>query len=78
MFERHSSSFQLLGLDFLVTSNYRVWFIEANNYPLWPKPPPHRGPGKYFIDELMDNLAVSFGNNYQIYIYVYTGDSNYM
>jgi len=59
VFERHASSFQLLGLDFLVTSDYRVWFIEANNYPLWPKTPPHRGTDKYFIDKLMDNMAVS-------------------
>lgn len=36
----------------MVTRDYRVWFIEANNYPLWPK-------GSPFIDNLMDRLGVS-------------------
>ena len=26
----------MLGLDFMITVDYHVWFIEANNYPLWP------------------------------------------
>lgn len=34
--ERHPSSFQLLGLDFMVTKDLHTWFIEANGYPLWP------------------------------------------
>ena len=38
--ERAPSSFQLLGLDFMVSANWKVWFIEANNYPLWPKGQP--------------------------------------
>lgn len=25
-----------MGLDFMITADYHVWFIEANNYPLWP------------------------------------------
>lgn len=36
-FERNPSSFHLLGLDFMVTDDFQVWFIEANGYPLWPK-----------------------------------------
>ena len=26
----------MMGLDFMITADYHVWFIEANNYPLWP------------------------------------------
>jgi len=26
----------MMGLDFMVTADYHVWFIEANNFPLWP------------------------------------------
>ena len=36
----------------MVTADYRIWFIEANNYPLWPK-------GSPFINDLMDRLGVS-------------------
>ena len=57
VFERNPSSFQLLGLDFLVTENYQVWFIEANNYPLWPKT--FHPKEKYYIDELVSSLGVS-------------------
>ena len=28
-------SFQLVGLDCLVDSDFRPWFTESNNYPLW-------------------------------------------
>ena len=52
VFQRMPSSYLLLGLDFMVTTDYRVWFIEANNYPLWPK-------GSPFINNLMDGLGVS-------------------
>ncbi len=45
------STFQLLGLDFMVTKDYRVWLIEANNYPLWPK-------GEPYIDELIRGMGV--------------------
>ena len=45
------STFQLLGLDFMVTRDFRVWFIEANNYPLWPK-------GTPYINELINTLGV--------------------
>lgn len=31
------TGFQLLGLDLMITNNWHIWFIEANNYPLWPK-----------------------------------------
>ena len=51
-FARLPSSYQLLGLDFMVTSDLRVWFIEANNYPLWPK-------GTPYIEHLMDQMGVS-------------------
>lgn len=51
-FRRMPSSYLLLGLDFMVTADYRIWFIEANNYPLWPK-------GSPFINDLMDRLGVS-------------------
>ena len=36
-FERLPATYLLLGLDFMVTSDYHVWFIEANHTPLWPK-----------------------------------------
>ena len=39
-FERLPATYLLLGLDFMVTSDYHVWFIEANNTPLWPKQVP--------------------------------------
>ena len=35
---RLPGSFQLLGLDFLITSSFEIKFLEANNYPLWPIP----------------------------------------
>jgi len=35
-FERLPGTYLLLGLDFIVTSDYHVWFIEVNNTPLWP------------------------------------------
>ena len=31
------SSFQMMGLDIMVTDDLQVKFLEANNYPLWPK-----------------------------------------
>ena len=52
MFRRLPSSYLLVGLDFMVTTDYRVWFIEANNYPLWPK-------GSPFVNDLMDRMGVS-------------------
>ena len=55
IFERAPSTFQFLGLDFMVTRDLRTWFIEANNYPLWPK-------GTPFIDKLMSTLGVSAGS----------------
>ncbi len=50
-FVRMRSTFQLLGLDFMVRKDYRVWLIEANNYPLWPK-------GEPYIDELIRGMGV--------------------
>ncbi len=50
-FARLPSTYQLLGLDFMVTHDYRVWLIEANNYPLWPK-------GEPYIDELIHGMGV--------------------
>lgn len=35
---RMPGSFQIIGLDFLVTSNFEIKFLEANNYPLWSMP----------------------------------------
>lgn len=32
-----AGGFQLLGLDLMITNDWHIWFIEANNYPLWPK-----------------------------------------
>ena len=31
------SSFQMMGLDIMVTDDLQIKFIEANTYPLWPK-----------------------------------------
>lgn len=31
------SSYQLIGLDLMISTDWHIWFIEANNYPLWPK-----------------------------------------
>ncbi|XP_065186459.1 protein polyglycylase TTLL10-like [Sycon ciliatum] len=33
---RSPGTFQLVGLDIMVDENLDCWFIEANNYPLWP------------------------------------------
>ena len=35
-FEKLPGTYLVMGLDFMVTADYHVWFIEANNYPLWP------------------------------------------
>lgn len=56
MFERNPSSFHLLGLDFMITEDLRVWFIEANSYPLWPKVSSSRETS--FIDGLMETMGV--------------------
>lgn len=56
VFERSPSSFHLLGLDFMITEDLRVWFIEANSYPLWPKVSSSRETS--FIDELMETMGV--------------------
>ena len=45
------SCFQFLGLDFMVSQNWKVWFIEANNYPLWPRGTPE-------INEMIDTMGV--------------------
>ncbi len=37
LMRRSPSTFQLLGLDLMVTTDWRIWFIESNNYPLWPQ-----------------------------------------
>ena len=31
--ERAPSCFHLIGLDFMVSTDWNVWFIEANAYP---------------------------------------------
>ena len=35
-YERLPATYLVMGLDFMVTADHHVWFIEANNYPLWP------------------------------------------
>ena len=37
LMKKAPSSYQLLGLDLMITLDWHIWFIEANNYPLWPK-----------------------------------------
>ena len=34
---RATSNFLLMGLDFMITSDLHIQFIETNNYPLWPR-----------------------------------------
>ena len=34
-YAKRRGSFQLVGLDCLIDSEFRPWFTEANNYPLW-------------------------------------------
>ena len=36
IFSASPSSFQMMGLDIMVTDDLQLKFIEANNYPLWP------------------------------------------
>ena len=36
IYRRIPGTFQLLGLDFLVTADFKIQFIEANNHPYWP------------------------------------------
>eukprot|EP00731_Ephydatia_muelleri_P028672 Em0020g316a len=50
-FHRAKSTFQFIGIDVMVTQDYRTWFIETNNYPLWPR-------GTPFIDQLFNTLGV--------------------
>ncbi len=45
----------------MVTSDLRVWFIEANNYPLWPT-------GSKRIDHFMNAMGVS---NLVVYGHLY-------
>lgn len=49
-FGRAKSTFQFIGVDIMVTQDYRTWFIETNNYPLWPR-------GTPFIDQLFNTLG---------------------
>lgn len=49
---RCSSCFQFLGLDFMVSVDWRVWLIESNNYPLWPRGTPE-------INRMIEELGVS-------------------
>ena len=48
---RCSSCFQFLGLDFMVSQDWKVWFIESNNYPLWPR-------GTHEINNLIETAGV--------------------
>jgi len=45
--EGHSSSFQLLGYDFLIDEDLRVWLLEVNNNPLMQ-------PSCYVLERLSD------------------------
>ena len=56
IFKRYPSSFQILGLDFMVTDDLQVSFIEANSYPLWPVASSSKT--RSFIDDLMDTMGV--------------------
>ena len=58
VFSRAPSNYLLIGLDFMVTSDLSVRFIEANNYPLWPK-------GNDFLDDMIEQMGVRV---YIIYI----------
>ena len=49
---RTPGSFQILGLDFLITANFEIKFLEANNYPLWPIPSTD-------IEQMLQWMAVS-------------------
>lgn len=51
VFSRAPSNYLLIGLDFMVTSDLSVKFIEANNYPLWPK-------GNAFLDDMIEQMGV--------------------
>ena len=63
VFERSPSSFHLLGLDFMITDDLKVWFIEANSYPLWPRVSSSRETS--FIDELMETMGVRASLHHQ-------------
>ncbi|XP_065898588.1 protein polyglycylase TTLL10-like [Dysidea avara] len=54
-YERLPGTYLLLGLDFMITSDYHIWFIEANNYPLWPSNAPKLDKQTYAMaNELLD------------------------
>lgn len=45
------SNFLMMGLDFMVTADLQVQFIEVNNYPLWPR-------GTEFMDSMIQKMGV--------------------
>lgn len=53
VFTRAPSNFLMMGLDFMVTSDFDIKFIEANNYPLWPR-------GTEFLNNMMQQMGVSW------------------
>ena len=50
----------MMGLDFMVTSDLQLQFIEVNNYPLWPR-------GARVMDSMLTQMGVS---DYQIIIII--------
>ncbi len=40
----------------MITNDLHIWFVEANNYPLWPKVSSSKVSS--FVDELMDTMGV--------------------
>ena len=48
---RSPSNFLMMGLDFMVTADLQVQFIEANNYPLWPR-------GTDFMSTMIHEMGV--------------------
>ena len=50
-FSRAPSNFLMMGLDFMVTSDLSIRFIESNNYPLWPRGTDH-------LNSMMQQMGV--------------------
>ena len=48
---RSPSNFLMMGLDFMVTADLQIQFIEANNYPLWPR-------GTDFMSTMIHEMGV--------------------
>ena len=62
-FERLPGTYLVMGLDFMVTADYHVWFIEANNYPLWPSNVPK-------LDKYTYAMAVRIYKPYHLHNFI--------